>query len=268
MIYKFIILKFLFLGFPFLIFSRNQKDEFSKDIFTENYKISLSNNDGDFFTGKIIITDIKNNKEVFKADSVYTRYNGDTLVDLNNDGKKELILDLATGATMYDYNMYLIFDFTKNNIEPLEVHNASLVGNIDEVPKIVSYVRLSPAAAGAGYSFSLNYKVGKLILENNINESNVLKKLEPDEKENLYLISEYVKAFNECDKNSEVLVYYEAYLMQKMILGQEAKGWEFFDKNYECKNKKKVRESLRKNVTDSYNFWKSSEFKFGGEGNY
>jgi hypothetical protein len=262
------LMKFLIAGL-FMLYSSEvcSQNNFEKEITAGDYKIFLTNSEDDFFTGSIQIAD-KYNNTVFYADSAYTRYNWDTLIDLNNDGSKEFILDLGTGATMYDYNMYLIFDFTKNPGEPLEVHNANLMANVDDLPKIVSYVRLSPAALGAGYSFSLKYNDGKLILENNINDSKVLKGLETDDKEDLHLIEEYTKAFNECDNASEIKTYFEAYIMQQKILNQEEKGWKFFDKYYKCRDKREARATLKKITQEDYDFWYNSEYKFGGEGNY
>ncbi len=257
------LMKFV-LAISFLFYSIEacSQNQFEKEITAGDYKIFLKNSEDDFFTGSVKITD-KNNNPVFYADSVYTRYNRDTLIDLNNDGVKEFILDLGTGATMYDYNIYLIYDFTKVIINPLEVHNASLISGIDDSPKIVSYVRLSPAALGAGYSFPLKYTDGKLILENDISGSEVLKGIETDEKEDLHLINEYSKAFGECDNASEIKTYFEAYIMQQKILQQEDKGWDFFDKYYKCKDKKEARASLKKLVQEDYDFWNNSEYKFG-----
>lgn len=243
------------------LFSQDQKDEVRKDIFADEYKINLINNEADFFTGCINITD-KNNNIVFNADSIYSRYNWDTLVDLNNDGSRELILDLGTGATMYDYNIFLIFDFSDSLLSPLVVHNAELKTDIDITPKILSHIRLSPSVMGAGYSFSLKYESRRLILENDIKESAVLKSLDTDSKEDLHLIKEYSEAFDECAEDSEVKIYYEAYIMQQKILGQEEKGWEFFNKHYKCKNKNKVKAELKENVDQSYSFLKQTEFKF------
>ncbi len=81
-----------------------------KEIAADSYKLFLTNNEHNFFSGSLQIFD-KFNNSVFYADSFYTRYNWDTLIDLDNDGNKEFILDVGTGATVYDYNMFLIFDF-------------------------------------------------------------------------------------------------------------------------------------------------------------
>lgn len=244
-----------------ILFSQDQKDEIRKDILAGEYKISLINNETDFFTGCILITD-RDNSPVFKADSIYSRYNWDTLIDLNNDGSKELILDLSTGVNMYDYNMYLIFDLKNKSFEPFEIHNADLVKDTDEVPKIISYVRMSPAVMGAGYTFSLKYDGNKFNLENDISKSKVLKSLDPLESDEFDFIRQYEEGFDECESDSEVKIYYEAYLIQQMILGQEEKGWMFFEEHYKCKNKKSMRAELKKTVEENYNYIMNADYKF------
>lgn len=243
------------------LFSQNQKEEFKKDIIVDEYKISLINSEADFFTGCINITD-RNNNIVFNADSIFSRYNWDTLIDLNNDGSKELMLDLSTGVNMYDYNMYLIFDLKNNSFEPFEIHNADLVSNVDEVPKIISYVRMSPAVMGAGYTYSLNYDGDKLIMESDITKSKVLKSLDPLESDEFDFIKQYEEGFDECESDSEIKIYFEAYLIQQKILGQEDKGWKFFEKHYKCKDKKSLRAELKQTVEENYNYLKNADYKF------
>ncbi|MEO8666449.1 MAG: hypothetical protein ABI462_13240 [Ignavibacteria bacterium] len=240
------------------LFSQNEKGIFRKDFYEDNFKITIENNEVDFFSGGISVTDLKKNKEVFTAKDFYTRYNWDTLIDLNNDGSKEFILDLGTGVNMYNYNMYLIFDLTRDEIEPLEIHNAELEANVDEIPKIVSYVRLSPAVMGAGYSFSLRYEDGKLVLETDPDESKVLKSLVPTGEDDLDLINQYEDGLDECAEDSQISIYYEAYITQQKIVGNEKKGWEFFDKYYKCKNKKEMKAGLKKIVNDNYSFMTNS----------
>ncbi len=221
-----------------------------KEINVDSYRIFLTYNDNAFFTGSLEIFD-KYNNSVFYADSFYTQYNSDTVIDLNAEGSRELILDLSTGATMYDYNMFLIFDLSKKYIEPFEIHNAQIVTGIDEQPKIESEVRLSPNYLGAGYAYSLKYEDGKMILETDPSESKVLKSLDMKERDILEQIEGYDSETDECSEESQVQVYYEAYITQKKILGQESKGWKFFDSHYKCKDKKRVKEDLKKIVYEN-----------------
>lgn len=234
--------------------SQNRKAEFTKEIVTGNFIVRLANNEVDFFSGGVSITGREDNTEHFRADSFYTRYNWDTLIDLNNDGSQELILDLGTGATMYDYNIILIFDFTKNVAEPLEIHNAELNTNTDKFPKIVSNTRLSPNYLGAGYSYSLIYHNGKLILETDPSESRVLKSLDINDNDILELIAGYDSETDECSDESQIQVYYEAYITQKIILGKEIEGWKFFDNYYKCNDKKRAKEELKNLVFENFNY--------------
>lgn len=224
-----------------------------KEITADSYRIFLTYNDNSFFTGSAEIFDRYNNS-VFYADSLYTHYNSDTVIDLNADGSRELILDLSTGATMYDYNMFLIFDLSKKHIEPFEIHNAQLVNGIDEQPKIESEVRLSPNYLGAGYAYSLKYEDGKMILETDPSESKVLKSLDLNERDILEQIEGYESETDVCSEESQIQVYYEAYITQKKILGQESEGWKFFDSHYKCKDKKKIKEDLKRIVYENYKY--------------
>jgi len=241
----------LILSFNTILFSQNQKGEFRKDIFIENYKISIVNKEVDYFTGGITVSDKLTNKDVFIADNIYTTYNSDTLIDLNNDGSKELIIDLATGATMYDYNMFLIFDFKKVS-EPFEVRNAELITGNNEQPKILSNVRLSPSALGAGYSYILKYENSEFVLDKDFTNSKALKDIAPVESDDLYLINEYKKEFNECSSDSDFKIYFEAKIIQQKFIGKEKNGWKFFDKYYRCKNKNVIKKELKKSVDENY----------------
>lgn len=238
-------------SFNTILFSQNQKGEFRKDIFIENYKISIVNKEVDYFTGGITVSDKLTNKDVFIADNIYTTYNSDTLIDLNNDGSKELIIDLATGATMYDYNMFLIFDFKKVS-EPFKVRNAELITGNNEQPKILSNVRLSPSALGAGYSYILKYENSEFVLDKDFTNSKALKDIAPVESDDLYLINEYKKEFNECSSDSDFKIYFEAKIIQQKFIGKEKNGWKFFDKYYRCKNKNVIKKELKKSVDENY----------------
>lgn len=240
----------------------SQDKIFEKEITADSYRIFLTYNDISFFSGSAEIFDRYNNS-VFYADSFYTQYNWDTVIDLNADGNRELILDLSTGATMYDYNMFLIFDFSKQQIEPFEIHNAQLVTGIDKQPKVVSEVRLSPNYLGAGYAYSMKYENGKMILETDPYGSKVLKSLDMKEKDILEQIARYNAESDECSEESQVQVYYEAYITQKKILGQESSGWKFFDRHYKCKDKKRIKEDLKKTVYENYKYISDqSNYKF------
>lgn len=232
-----------------------------KEIEADSYRLFLTVNENNFFTGSLEIFD-KYNNSVFYADSFYSGYNGDTLIDMNNDGRKELILDLGTGALMYDYNMLLVFDFKNNKIDPFEIHNASLVTGVDDIPKIVSDIRMSPAYLGTGYSFSLKYDDNRIIPETDAKRSRVLADLIPDEKDILEQMKSYRKEIEECSEESYYQIFFEAYITQMKIAGNEKKGWKFFERHYKCRDIKAVRKSLTKSVKENYNAIIQENFKF------
>lgn len=223
-----------------------------KEFFAGELKLILKYNENDFFSGSIEVFDRQNNS-VFFQDKFYSGYVWDTLINLDGDPENEFILDLSTGVNMYDYNMYLIFDFTKSTAPLLEIHNAELVTGVDENPKITSYTRLSPAVMGAGYTAVFMYDNGSLIPVTDTQSSKVLKRYDSDGSSDLELIKEYGEAFDECAKDSEVQVYYLAYLIQEKLTGQESRGWKFFEKHYKCRNKNSVRNKLQEDLDNNYN---------------
>lgn len=228
-----------------------QEENLDKEIIAGDYRVQLFANSSGFFNGSIQIFD-KYNNSLFYADSCYTGYNWDTLADLDGDGTKELILDLGTGATMYDYNMFLIFDFKVNPLWPLEIHNAEL-SNLDPLPKILSYVRLSPAVMGAGYIYCMKYKDRSVILEKDP-ESKTLSSLKPSDEDDQYFVDEYDASFDPCEEGSHVMNYFQSNLMQWKIVGKESNGLKFFDKHYKCKDKKTAKEELKRSVDEIYRY--------------
>lgn len=234
------------------LYSQNQKGEFRKDLFIGNYTFLITNSEVDYFAGSITVTDRINNIEVFKADSIFTEFISDTVIDLDNNGSEELVLTLSTGALIYDYSMKLIFDFQRIS-EPLKVQNADLICGIDNVPKITSRVTLSPSALGAGYSYSLKYDNGKMIADTNINESKVLNALAEKKEESINLITEYKSSWKNCENDIEYSVYFEAYITQQKLFGMESSGWDLFNKYYKCKNKESVKNLIQKSVNKNFN---------------
>ena len=77
----------------------------------------------------------------------------------------------------------------------------------------------------------------------NLNERDILEQIEGYESET-----------DVCSEESQIQVYYEAYITQKKILGQESEGWKFFDSHYKCKDKKKIKEDLKRIVYENYKY--------------
>ncbi|HMS64250.1 MAG TPA: hypothetical protein PKD83_03245 [Ignavibacteria bacterium] len=215
--------------------------------------ILIENNEVDYFTGSVTITDRVKNTEVFRVDSFFTAFQWDTLIDLDNNGTAELILDLSTGALIYDYNMFLIFDLS-NISKPFSIHNSELISGENDVPEIRSTVRLSPGYIGAEYSFNLKFQSGKMIPDTESSENKNFKNTEVKEKEFLEMIERYNSETDICAEDSQIQILYEAFLTQKKIDGMENNGWKFFDKYYRCKDKKRVKKDLKKIVSENLNY--------------
>lgn len=234
----------------------------TKEIQTDKYKITLTWNDSVFYSGGMVIHNNSDGSKVFSSDNFHSGYNSDKAIDLNNDGYNEFLLELETGSTRSDYNMYLIFDFTKGPEPQCEVHNSEVISNVDNVSEIVSNVRIGDPKMEAKYSYALRYNDGKLVL-NKDKDSKVLKELIPFAEDYTDLLNEYAKANNVCDENSNVKNYYEAYSTQQKIAGNESAGWDFFDSNYKCDDKDKTKEELKKSVEENYSKLNNPDnFKF------
>lgn len=224
----------------------------SKELTADKYKISLEWNDSVFYSGNLTVQEVGNSSNSFSATGFHSGYNWDSLTDLNNDGINEYILELETGDTRSDYNMYVIFDFTKS-IQPLyKVHNAEIITGVDKTPVIVSNMRLGPPAMEAKYSYVVKYDKGKLHALTDPGESKVLKELIPFEEDYSDLISSYSGKADPCGENSEVKNYYAAYIVQQKIVNNEDAGWKFFEKYYNCSNKNNMKAEIKKIADENY----------------
>ncbi|MBS1518438.1 MAG: hypothetical protein JSS91_10170 [Bacteroidetes bacterium] len=237
---------------------------FEKEIKANGQSIRLTCSSSGFFTGSISVYDRNNNRKFF-IDSIYTRYISDTLLDLDNSGTEELILDLGTGINAYDYNMLLIFDFKKSEKPLYEVHNAEIISGLDEVPKIVSHVRFSPLYLGTGYDYSLRYTGKGLVLETDPDSSKVLKSLDINEESITETMNAFKEELDECDENNNFISYFEQYLMQKKLLKKDKEGWDFFNRYYNCRNKKATGKELKEFVSDLHRYLMTMDYKFGEE---
>ena len=235
----------------------------TKEIVTDKYKIILTWSDSVFYSGGMEIQNISDGSVVYSADNFHSGYNSDKTHDLNNDGNHEFVLELETGETKSDYNMLLIFDFEKNH-EPLgEVHNAMIIANVDKEANILSNVRVGDPALEAKYVYPLVYNDGKVALNKDTQNSKILKELVPFAEDYTDLINEFAKSNDVCSEGSKVINYYQAYIIQQKITGNEDEGWKFFDANYKCDNKNSVKDALKKSIEESYtNIDNPDNFKF------
>ncbi|MCB0726788.1 MAG: hypothetical protein R3A12_12280 [Ignavibacteria bacterium] len=249
--------------FIVLSYSQIYSQTVTKEITTDKYKIILTWNDSVFYSGGMVIQNISDGSTVYSADNFHSGYNSDKTHDLNKDGSHEYVLELATGQTRSDYNMILIFDFEKSH-EPLsEVHNAEIIANVDKVSDILSNVRVGDPALEAKYVYPLIYDDGKVVLNKDTKDSKILKELVPYAEDYTELIDKYANSNDVCAEGSKVTAFYEAYIIQQKITGNEEEGWKFFDSNYKCDNKSSVKEEIKKSIEESYsNIDNPDNFKF------
>ncbi|HMS64249.1 MAG TPA: hypothetical protein PKD83_03240 [Ignavibacteria bacterium] len=237
--------------FIFVNLNAVQSQIVTKEIPADKYKIILTWNDSVFYSGGMVVKN-ESGDNVFSADNFHSGYNSDKSVDLNNDGNSEFLLELETGNTRSDYNMYVIFDFSMGPDPKCEVHNAELISKVDKVNDIVSNVRVGDPKMEAKYSYALTYDKGKLMLNKDIKSSKVLQELVPFAEDYSDLINEYAKTGNVCDESSQVKNYYLAYIIQQKIVTNEDEGLKFFETNYKCENKKDLEAELKSSVNEHY----------------
>ena len=109
-------------------------------------------------------------------------------------------------------------------------HNAEIVAGTDSIPKIVSHIRFSPLYLGTGYDYSLRYNGDRLVLETDPDSSKVLQSLDIIEEDFIENLNGFKDEMDECDILTNYISFYEQYIFQKMLLGKEQKGWDFFNK--------------------------------------
>lgn len=238
---------------------------FEKDFKVDDYSILLKANNSDFFSGSISVIDKYNNSVFFRED-IFTRYISDTLIDLDNNGTEEFILDLGTGVNAYDFNMLVIFDFSKGDQPLFEIHNAEIIAGIDSIPKIVSHIRFSPLYLGTGFDYSLRYNGEKLILENDPDSSKVLQSLDIKVEDFIENLTGFKDEMDECDSLTNYISFFEQYIFQKMLLDKEQEGWDFFNEYYTCANKNSARDELKESIKSLYKYLSEMDHSFQAEG--
>lgn len=238
---------------------------FEKDFNVNDYRIMLKANNSGFFSGSISVIDKYNNTVFFRED-IFTRYISDTLIDLDNNGTKEFILDLGTGVNAYDFNMLVIFDFNKSNQPLFEIHNAEIIAGTDSIPKIVSHIRFSPLYLGTGYDYSLRYNGDRLVLETDPDSSKLLQSLDINDNDFLENLNGFKDEMDECDRLTNYISFFEQYVFQKMLLDKEQEGWDFFNKYYNCPDKESARDELKESMNSLYKYLSEMDHSFQTEG--
>jgi hypothetical protein len=245
----------------------------NKQIGLDKYKISLfsdtskiSKDKKSFWDIYLTIEDTTSHKITFnqgvfvalpEKDSVFNR------VDLDNDGKQELIVIGSREMTSYTFQQGIIIDF-KIKPEPILIVNDPTIIKTNNVYLIKTEVRGSPSVLVFGYNYCLRYSSGKLQWEynENINSTNCMCRFD---KNNEFIPVKNLDLMNikkSLCSSEEALPCFEMYLLNKILLGDESGGWDYFNKIYKCKDKDEKRESLKEALKEDLKNIKESDYKF------
>lgn len=205
-----------------------------------NYKIAINSNPKEYFTAHL--ESVKDGKVVFETDSTFSDYLWHRVIDMNDDGTDELVLAVSEGASPYIYNLIYIFDASKG-AKPLgQIYNGSLDTTVKGEPKIAAYTRMSPMLLGLGYNWLVEYKNGGLKYFDA--EGTPWKKtVKPDVSSLLENLTQY-EDFSEKCSDDNYKSFFESYLIQAQIYGNEDAALKFIDKYYKCPDKKNGKQQI------------------------
>jgi len=244
-----------------------------KQVNMDKYKISLSedtvkytNKDHSFWNIYLIIEDTLIHKTTFnqsmfvalpEKDSVFNR------VDLDNDGKLELIVIGSREMTSYTFQQGLIIDF-KIKPEPILIVNDPTIIKVRNSNLLKTEVRGSPSVLVFGYNYSLKYSNGKLLWEyiQGVNSTNCLCGLDKKDEFNPAKNLNLLYSNNSLCENDASAPCLEMYLLDKILSGKESEGWAYFDKIYKCKDKKEKQKSLKEELESDLKYIKENDYKF------
>ncbi|MCC7157981.1 MAG: hypothetical protein IT281_00420 [Ignavibacteria bacterium] len=218
-------------------------------------KVELNYNTQRFFNGSMKVQ--KENIIVFAADSFFSDYSSHEIVDLDGNGKNELVLVLTEGASPYIYNRMLIFDITLGPEPKFTMQNADLIIKPKELPKIDCYARMSPSVMGLGYNWLVEYRDKKIKYykpKNEVWENMVL----PDVESTRENLKQYKEGGFTCT-DANYFTFFEAVMIQSLISGDDYVGLDFFDKYYKCDDKNSALKELKSASNNSFGWIKDSK---------
>lgn len=256
-----ILLNIFFIVIPPLVSAQDLNGIVKKEIPAEGYRFLLTYDTAEYFTGTMKVID-EVGRKVFEADGFYSYCYSDTLVDLNDDGRNEVVFGMATGMSPYQTGSLIIFDPASGNMTPFEVINGELVRSNSGEDYVRVYVRMSPAYLGALYYYLLEYKDGKLILPDPKDSSFPSYLIDSQTDYFQEAISDYALEMDECNDDANYFTLFEAYTVQAKLTGREDFAGEFFRKNYKCDDAKVAYESLKKSVDEMYLYTLSQNYIF------
>lgn len=241
----------------FVNFVKAGEDDSLKTVFIDYYdlKIELAYNSQQFFKGSMKVQ--KDNKALFSTDSFYSDYSSHEIVDLDGNGKNELILILTEGASPYVYDNMLIFDIALGPEPKFSMQNADLIVKPNELPKINCYQRMSPSVLGLGYNWLLEYRDKKIKYykpKSEVWKNMVLPDIEGT-RENL---KQYEEGGFTCT-DGNYFTFFETVMVQSLICGIDYAGLEFFEKYYKCNDKNAALKNLKSVSHVSFGWIKDSK---------
>jgi hypothetical protein len=246
---------YIFLFWVLLVTSVfSQTDSISKvNIKYYDLDIELTRDNSNFFTGNMVVR--RKGADVFRMDSTFSSFVDYRLVDLNNDGSKELLLFLSEGASPYVFHNLYIFD-SKRDVKPLFIVTNGEVDTTFSNPKIIVDSRMSPSVLGLWYSWYLEYKNGKLVYWKPDNATR--SKLGPDYEYVNNALSDLKKENQICD-DFAYDVFFEYIFITAKIAGDESTALDYFENNYKCPEKIKALGQFRNYASDNFNWIKKEE---------
>ncbi|MBL8017717.1 MAG: hypothetical protein JNK43_10625 [Ignavibacteria bacterium] len=197
-----------------------------------DYSFNIESNTNNFYTGRLNVS--RNGKSEFSMDSVFSDYVEHCIIDMDGDGKKELLLSVSEGASPYVFNCMYIFDAGYGPKPRFYITNAYLDTTEINKPAIDTFVRMSPSVMGLSYRWQMFYDNGRL-------------KFNPPGKKNLYAygpdfeevrssIKEIWPSKVDCDDYTYT-AFFDYIFINSKIAGNIAEAEDFFNSEYKCPNK-------------------------------
>jgi len=197
-----------------------------------DYVVKITSNHNRFYTGRLEV--LKNGKSEFSMDSVFSDYVEHNIIDMDGDGSKELLLILSEGASPYVFSSMYLFD-AKKGAKPLYfITNASLDTNVNTLPAIGTFVRMSPSIMGFSYNWQMEYHNGKLRYKSPDGKTGAV--FGPDYTELKASMKEIWPQKVDCDDYT-YSVFFDYIFITSRISGEMTEAENFFNSEYKCPDK-------------------------------
>lgn len=210
----------------------SQDDSIKNTSFSySDYLFNITSNSNHFYTGRLDVT--RNGKIEFSMDSVFTDYVEHNIIDMDDDGRKELLLSVSEGASPYVFSCMYIFDGVNGPKPQFFITNASLDTSLKEQPAINTFVRMSPAVMGLSYRWQLKYDNGSLRFKS---PGKNLFFYGPDYEEVSASLKEIWPGKVDCEDYTYA-AFFDYVFINSYISGKTAEAENFFNSEYKCPDK-------------------------------